>query len=93
MTEDALALRMNYSKSSSELAEGGLVDVARTFGRSKSDLLDNYIEERGFTALHKVLLGINASNRSLSKYLSLIDKESLASEIDQTDAYKRTPLA
>ena len=93
MTEDALALRMNYSKSSSELAEGGLVDVARTFGRSTSDLLDDYIEERGFTALHKVLLGIDASNRSLSEYLSLIDKESLASEIDQADACGRTPLA
>ena len=93
MTEDVLAIRMNESMFSSEVTEGELVDVARIFGRCTSDLLNDYIEERGFTTVHQVLLGIDISNGSLPQYLSSLDKQSLANQIDLADARGRTPLA
>jgi hypothetical protein len=68
--------------------------VSQLFGRSTVDLLNDFVESREFTTLHKVLLGLQRRFRTLEEYLVSFGQAKLpAAIIDAPDSCGRTALA
>ncbi|OAQ57938.1 ankyrin repeat domain-containing protein [Purpureocillium lilacinum] len=71
-----------------------LCDVARLFGVPLDEAWGQYVESRGFTELHEVLLGIYGAEETLDEYLSRFATERrLAGIIDAPDFSGRSALA
>lgn len=71
-----------------------LTQVALLFGWNSGDLWGEYEESRGFTPVHRALLGINNSHDGLWNFLaSLVAAGTLTDIIDCPDARGRSPLA
>lgn len=67
--------------------------IAQLFGKSSCDLLDDYAEDRRFTTLHEVLLGIQCDYGTLDEYLASFGQAKLTTEfIDAPDSCGRTAL-
>lgn len=68
--------------------------IAQLFGKSTFDLLNDFVENRNFTTLHEVLLGITSDRGTLDEYLASFGQATLPAEfIDSHDACGRTALA
>ena len=71
-----------------------LCDVARLFGVPLDEAWGRYVESRGFTELHEVLLGIYGAEETLDEYLNRFATEGrLAGIIDAPDFSGRSALA
>ena len=69
-------------------------DVAQIFGKCSVDMAEQYFENRSFTPLHKIILGLDDSLGNLELYLSSFAEATPLSEIiDTADSCGRTPLA
>ena len=69
-------------------------DVAQIFGKCSVDVIEQYFENRSFTSLHKIILGLDDSLGNLEEYLSSLAEATSSSEIiDIADSCGRTPLA
>lgn len=69
-------------------------DAAQVFGKCSVDVVDQYIENRNLTPLHKIILGLDDSSENLEEYLSSFAEATPPSEIiDTADSCGRTPLA
>ena len=68
--------------------------IALLFGKTSYDLLEDFVEDRSFTTLHEVLLGLRHDQGALDAYLASLGCLKLPSEvIDVPDSCGRTALA
>lgn len=68
--------------------------IAQLFGRSTPDLIQDFLDDRGFTSVHEILLGITSDHRTLDEYLASFGQATLPADfIDAPDARGRTALA
>lgn len=65
--------------------------IGSLFGMTLTETGATYLNSRGFTELHEVLLGIN-QKVSLDVYLRSLDRLTLGHVINRPDARGRTPL-
>lgn len=65
--------------------------IGSCFGMTLADTGAQYLETRGFSNLHQVLLGIDRS-MGLSDYLNSLDQHDLRQVINLADTRGRTPL-
>lgn len=65
--------------------------IGSLFGMTLTEAGTTYLNSRGFTELHQVLLGINRK-ASLEVYLQSLDRLTLLRLINRPDARNRTPL-
>jgi hypothetical protein len=67
--------------------------IAQLFGKSSCELLDDYAEDRRFTTLHDVLLGIQCDYGTLDEYLAAFGQAKISTEfIDAPDSRGRTAI-
>lgn len=69
-----------------------LHDAALVFGSHTSELFEEYRNERDFSTVHEVLLGLRKGKGSLNQFLSSLAASELVNMIDKPDARGRTPL-
>ncbi|KAI9655254.1 MAG: hypothetical protein M1829_000667 [Trizodia sp. TS-e1964] len=93
IVDDTLvSLAMQYSTARHDLSD--FQHIAQLFGKCTFDLLEDFVEERDFTTLHQVLLGIRYDLGTLDEYLNSIGSAQLPPQfIDVPDSCGRTPLA
>ena len=71
-----------------------LQEVALLFGKTSDELIEDYTEDRTFSPLHEVLLGLDTTKGTLEEYLSSFGLHKIDSDtIDVLDACGRTALA
>lgn len=93
MDDTLISLAMD-NKASIEYASTSLEPIAQLFQRTSYDLLAEYADDREFSVLHEVLLGIDCNKGSLEEYLASFGQIMLPPEIiDAPDSCGRTALA
>ncbi len=91
---DEILVSSAMGNSDLEDFSSAFTDVAVLFGWNSDELLEEYEKNREFTAVHKVLLGIDDSHGSLRDFLAgLAAAETLSGLIDCADSRHRSPLA
>lgn len=94
MIDDTLVSLAIKNRSAGQLNRSDFQHIAQLFGKSTVDLLQDFVEDRSFTTLHKVLLGIECGYRSLEEYLASFGQAVLPPDvIDYPDSCGRTALA
>ena len=91
--DDAVISSATRTSTTQHLDSSPFEDIALLFGRCSVELLEEYIESRGFTFLHKALLGIDDSSRALESCLASCGETAHGNSIDEVDCCGRTPLA
>ncbi|RYP53126.1 hypothetical protein DL768_001800 [Monosporascus sp. mg162] len=66
--------------------------VSLLFGIPARELFNDLLEERGFTRIHQVLLGLRRDMGTLDQYLSNYPHEAESDAIDTPDSCGRSPL-
>lgn len=70
------------------------VHISQLFGESTACLIENFVEDRGLSVLHQVLLGIDRSHGTLDEYLAGLGQCPLPPDtIDAVDSCGRSALA
>jgi hypothetical protein len=89
---------LDFALASTAISGGSWLDfgqhyerVGSLFGMTLTETGTTYLNCRGFTELHQVMLGIN-QKASLGAYLQSLDRLTLVHLINRPDTRSRTPL-
>ena len=94
MVDAVLTTSAKKTSTASGLQTAVMQEIALLFGKTSEELMEDYTEDRTFSPLHEVLLGLDTSKGSLDEYLSTFGLQRIDADIiDIQDACGRTPLA
>lgn len=93
MVDDTIVSLAGEGQNRRPLEPSDFLHVSLLFGISTAEIIDDLFEERGFTLVHQVLLGIRQDLGTLEQFLSNRHREgAVLNEMDTLDACGRSPL-